>query len=183
MRQSASELPLELLDRLEELSTQSSELAADVQSLSHELHSSKLEYLGVTTAMRGFCKEFAAQQKANISFAHDEIPREVPKEVSLCLFRILQEALKNAVKHSGVRHFDVELRYLSGAIHLSVHDSGSGFDVQESMNTQGLGLVSMTERLKLVNGLLTIDSQPHSGTTIQARVPLHLNSNSMRAAV
>jgi PAS domain S-box-containing protein len=183
MRQSASELPLELLDRLEELSTQSSELAADVQSLSHELHSSKLEYLGVTTAMRGFCKEFAAQQKANISFAHDEIPREVPKEVSLCLFRILQEALKNAVKHSGVRHFDVELRYLSGAIHLSVHDSGSGFDVQESMNTQGLGLVSMTERLKLVNGLLTIDSQPHSGTTIHARVPLHLNSNSMRAAV
>jgi signal transduction histidine kinase len=147
-------------------------IAADVQSLSHELHSSKLEYLGLVTAMRGFCKEFSKQQKAEIVFAHDDIPRSVPQEISLCLFRVLQEALQNAVKHSGVRHFDVELRDTSGAIDLTVRDSGSGFDHEGAMKTSGLGLISMAERMKLVDGQLSIDSQPDGGTTIHARVPL-----------
>jgi signal transduction histidine kinase len=80
--------------------------------------------------------------------------------------------LQNAVKHSGVRHFDVELRCASEAIHLIVRDSGSGFDAGRPLKTQGLGLVSMTERVKLVGGRLTIDSQPYRGTTIRARVPL-----------
>jgi PAS domain S-box-containing protein len=171
-----------VLGRLTELKNQTSEIATDVQSMSHELHSSKLEYLGIATAMKGFCKEFSEQQKVEVVFIHDEIPPEVPQDISLCLFRILQEALRNAMKHSGVRHFEAELRYALGEIHLAVRDCGSGFDNDAAKESRGLGLVSMAERVKLVDGQLSIDSQPKRGTTVHARVPLTSGSNSMRAA-
>jgi PAS domain S-box-containing protein len=170
--QDSPELPAQVGSHIDELRKQSSEIAADVQSLSHELHSSKLEYLGIATAMRGFCKEFSAQQNVEIVFAHDAISRTVPPDISLCLFRVLQEALHNAVKYSGVRHFDAQLRASSDAIDLTVRDSGPGFDVEEAMKTSGLGLVSMAERIKLVGGQLSIESHPGSGTTIHACVPL-----------
>jgi PAS domain S-box-containing protein len=172
LRQMLVDSPADLLQRVEELRSHSSDIASDVQSLSHELHSSKLEYLGIATAMRAFCHELSVQHDAEIVFVHDEIPRNLSHEISLCLFRVAQEALQNAVKHSGVRHFDVELRYAPDAIQLTVRDSGSGFDVAESMRTSGLGLISMTERLKLVDGQLSIDSQAQRGTTIRASVPL-----------
>jgi signal transduction histidine kinase len=167
----SSHLLAEVASHIGELQKQSAEIASDVQSLSHRLHSSKVEYLGVATAMRGFCKEFSAQQHVEIVFAHDAIPTTVPSDVSLCLFRILQEALHNAVKHSGVRHLDAELRASSDSIDLTVRDSGSGFDVQEAMKTSGLGLISMAERIKLVGGQLAIESHRNRGTTIHARVP------------
>jgi signal transduction histidine kinase len=171
--QDSPDLPAEVGSRIDELRKQSSEIAGDVQSLSHELHSSKLEYLGIATAMRGFCKEFSAQQNVEIVFAHDAISRTVPSDISLCLFRVLQEALHNAVKYSGVRHFDAELRASSDAIDLIVRDSGSGFAVEEAaMKASGLGLISMAERVKLVGGHLSIESYPGSGTTIHARIPL-----------
>jgi PAS domain S-box-containing protein len=171
-RQKFPALPPDLLHRIGELGDQSSDIASDVQSLSHELHSSKLEYLGIASAMSAFCKEFSDQQHVEVTFAHDEVPRTLPQGISLCLYRILQEALQNALKHSGVRHFDVELRCFSDAIQLTVCDSGSGFDVIAATNSRGLGLVSMAERLKLVDGQLSIDSQVHRGTTIRANVPL-----------
>jgi PAS domain S-box-containing protein len=164
--------PPDLLHRVARLRNISGDLASDVQSLSHELHSSKLEYLGITTAMRAFCHEFSDQQNVEVIFDHDEIPRTLPQDISLCLFRVSQEALQNAVKHSGVRHFDVELRCAPDAIQLTVHDSGAGFDREGALKTKGLGLVSMAERVKLVGGRFSIDSQPHRGTTIRARVPL-----------
>lgn len=166
------DFPADVGSRIGELRKQASEIAADVQSLSHELHSSKLEYLGIATAMRGFCREFSAQQNVEIVFAHDTIPRAVPSDISLCLFRVLQEALHNAVKYSGVRHFDTELRASPDAIDLTVRDSGSSFDVEQALKTSGLGLVSMAERIKLVGGQLSIESHPGSGTTIHASVPL-----------
>ena len=170
--QDSPDLPAEVGGRIDELRKQASEIAADVQSLSHELHSSKLEYLGIVTAMRGFCREFSVQQNVEIAFAHDAISRMVPSDISLCLFRVLQEALHNAVKYSGVRHFDAQLRASSDAIDLTVRDSGPGFDVEGAMKTSGLGLVSMAERIKLVGGQLSIESHPGSGTTIHASVPL-----------
>jgi signal transduction histidine kinase len=181
-RQRFFDLPAEPLRRIGELRNQSSDIAGDVQSLSRALHSSKLEYLGIAVAMRALCHEFSDQQNVEVVFAHDEDPRTLPQEISLCLFRVLQEALQNAIKHSGVRHFDAELRYASDAIDLTVRDSGSGFDVQQAMKTRGLGLISMAERVKLVDGQLSIDSQPNRGTTIHARVPLSVRSDSMRAA-
>jgi PAS domain S-box-containing protein len=175
-------LPADVGSRIGELRIQASEIAADVQSLSHELHSSKLEYLGIATAMRGFCREFSEQQKMEIEFENHDLPSPLSPDISLCLFRILQEALHNSAKHSGVRHFEVRLWGTSDEIYLTVSDSGAGFDVEGAKEGRGLGLVSMGERVKLLKGTLSIDSQPKCGTTIRVRVPLSSVGHSMRAA-
>jgi signal transduction histidine kinase len=121
--------------------------------------------------MRGFCMELSQQQKVEIHFCEKSVPEPLPKEISICLFRVLQEALHNAVKHSQARHFEVELLGIPGAVSLTIRDSGLGFDSETAMKGRGLGLTSMQERLKLVDGELFIDSQPRRGTTIHARVP------------
>ncbi len=149
-----------------------SDIATDIQALSHRLHSSKLEYLGLVAAAKSFCQELSEQQKVEIDFSHTAIPRSVPQEISLCLFRVLQETLQNAVKHSGVRHFKVELHGTEGEIQLTVSDLGVGFDPQDAIHRRGLGLISMRERIHLVSGEISIKSQPGCGTTIHARVPL-----------
>jgi signal transduction histidine kinase len=150
--------------------------------LSHELHSSKLEYVGIAAAMRGFCQEFGEQQKVEIDFKIHDLPAPLSQDISLCLFRVLQEAVHNSAKHSGVRHFEVRLWGTSDEIHLTVRDSGAGFDREAAKESRGLGLISMEERLKLLNGTFSIESQPKRGTTIHARVPLSSESDSMRAA-
>jgi PAS domain S-box-containing protein len=172
----------EVRSRVGELWKRTSEIATDIQSLSHELHSSRLEYLGITAAMGAFCKEFGEQQKVEIDLKTHGLPTPVPPDISLCLFRVLQEALHNSAKHSGVRHFEVRLWGTSDEIHLTVRDSGAGFDREAAKESRGLGLISMEERLKLLNGTFSIESQPKRGTTIHARVPLSSESDSMRAA-
>ena len=167
--------------RLSELQKKVAEIAADTQSLSHELHSARLQYLGITVAMRGFCREFSEQQKVKVDFKANDLPTALPADVSLCLFRILQEALHNSAKHSGGKSFEVRLWGTADEIHFTVKDSGKGFDRGAANTTQGLGLISMEERLKLVNGTLSIESQPGRGTTIEARVPVSWGSDSMRA--
>jgi PAS domain S-box-containing protein len=170
--------------RLGELQKQTSAIAVDIQSLSHELHSAKLQYLGIASAMRGFCQEFSEQQRVEIEFDAHDLPAPLSADISLCLFRVLQEALHNSAKHSGVRHFDVRLWGETGEIHLTVKDSGAGFDLDIAKTSRGLGLISMEERMKLLNGTLSIESQPNRGTTIHARVPLGSGSGSeaIRAA-
>jgi len=172
---------VEFHDHIHHASLRLSEIAKDIQALSHRLHSSKLEYLGIVAAAKSFCKELSEQQKADIDFSHTNIPRSVPKEISLCLFRVLQETLQNAVKHSGVRHFRVELRGTEGEIQLTVSDLGVGFDQQDAIHRRGLGLISMRERMQLVSGEISIKSQPGAGTTIHARVPFK-GTDSMLAA-
>ena len=147
------------------------EIAKDVHRLSHRLHSSKLDYLGLVGAANSFCKEVAEQSRVEIQFRHTDVPRILPREISLCLFRVLQEAISNAVKHSGVRHFSVELCGSSDHVELSVSDSGRSFDPRAVAHSRGLGLISMRERLQLVKGEFSIDSKPGSGTTVRARIP------------
>jgi len=173
---------LEVIRRVGELQKQTSEIAIDIQALSHELHSAKLQYLGIATAMRSFCQEFGEQTKVKIDFRSHDLPAPLSPDISLCLFRVLQEALHNSAKHSGVRHVEVQLWGASDEVHLTVGDSGAGFDSEAAKRTQGLGLISMEERLKLVEGTLSIESQPRRGTTIHARVPLSSGTHSMRAA-
>jgi PAS domain S-box-containing protein len=155
-----------------ELSQRTLEISREVQLLSHRLHSSKLELLGVVAAIKSFCHELSAQQEVKISFAHSGVPRSLPRDTSLCLFRVLQEALRNAVKHSRVRHFGVDLRGVEGAIQLTVRDSGVGFDVEAARNNCGLGLVSMRERVSLVKGTISITSKPAAGTEINVCIPV-----------
>ena len=172
----------EVRNRMDELNKEISGIADDIQSLSHELHSAKLQYLGIAAAMKSFCKEFGEQQKVEIDFQSHDLPSPVPPDTALCLFRVLQEALHNSAKHSGVKRFEVRLWGTSGEIQLTVKDSGAGFDREAAKESRGLGLITMEERLKLANGTLSIDSQLKRGTTIHARVPLRSGSDSMRAA-
>ena len=144
----------------------------DVQALSHRLHSSKLEYLGLVVAAGSFCKEVSEKAKVDVQFSHSAVPSTMPKEVSLCLFRVLQEAVQNAIKYSGVSRFHVNLRRTSDWLELTVADEGKGFVEHVGFSGHGLGLISMRERLQIVHGGLEIKTQPGAGTTVSARVPL-----------
>ena len=146
----------------------------EVRTLSHRLHSPRLDSLGLAKAVQSLCEEMGAQQSVQVEVTIKDIPARLPSELSLCLFRVLQEALLNAVKHSGVRLFQVGLHSTSSEINLSIHDSGVGFDVTEAIRGSGLGLVSMRERLHLLGGSLSIQSSLGQGTTIGACVPLPL---------
>jgi PAS domain S-box-containing protein len=162
----------EILGRMDHLQKHTSEIATDIQALSHELHSPKLEYLGIVVAMRGFCQEFGEKQKLEIDFKSHDLPSPVPSDVSLCLFRVLQEALHNAAKHSRSPRFAVQVRGIPGEIHLTVSDTGVGFDLAAAIKGRGLGLISMQERVRLVNGTISIASKLMHGTEISVRVPL-----------
>ena len=169
---------IETKDRIKEALDCVSNLGNDIQTLAHRLHSSKLEYLGLETASSGLCRELSAQQKIDIDFRSENIPKNLPNEISLCLFRVLQEALQNATKHSGSRHLQVLLVGKEGnEIDLTVHDSGIGFELEEAIKGRGLGLANMRERLRLVDGQLAIRSKPQQGTTIYAQVPLSPGMN------
>jgi PAS domain S-box-containing protein len=165
-------LPVDTQDPLTTIKLRESaaQIAADVQALSHELHSSKLQLLGLAEGMKAHCAEFADQQEVEVVFECRDVPTQLSPEVSLCLFRVLQEALHNALKHSGVRQFNVQLWGSPDAIHLAVTDRGSGFDSGVAKLGRGLGLVSMEERLKLVDGDLAVVTSPGAGTTVYARV-------------
>jgi len=172
----------EVRRRMGELQKQTSAIAVDIQSLSHELHSAKLQYLGIASAMRGFCQEFGEQQRVEIEFSARDLPAPLSADASLGLFRVLQEALHNSAKHSGARHFEVRLWGSSNELHLTVKDSGAGFDLDTAKASRGLGLISMQERLNLLNGILSIESQFNRGTTIHARIPVGAPRESIRAA-
>jgi signal transduction histidine kinase len=174
MRQDLPTSAADVKQGIGEVNKQIRELGNDIQALSHRLHSSKLEYLGLKAAAASLCKELSDRHGLVIDFESNGILKELPQEISLCLFRVLQEALQNAMKHSGARHFRVSLIGNLNEFHLTVRDSGIGFDVGEAMRGHGLGLISMKERLELVGGKLSIESQPQLGTTIHARVALSL---------
>src|ERR1700751_1266246 len=152
------ENPSEIEPRVKELRRQIAEVSNDVQALSHDLHSSKLEYLGVVAGIKSWCKEFAERQRMKIDFKSD-VPRAVPLQIGLTLFRVLQEALQNAIKHSGARQVEVRLQEDSSEIHLIISDSGRGFDPEAAFQGKGLGLTSMRERIRLVDGTISVASK------------------------
>jgi PAS domain S-box-containing protein len=173
--------PSEVQSRLRKLLEETSEISSDVEALSRELHSSKLQYLGVVAGIRSWCREFGERQNIEIDFRSDVA--SVPSlEIGVCLFRVLQESLHNVVKHSGVKHVEVCLMEQSNQVHLIVSDSGKGFYVESAIQGKGLGLTSMQERVRLVNGKITIESKPMGGTTIEVRVPLGTETFSERIA-
>jgi signal transduction histidine kinase len=135
--------------------------------------------LGILAALRSFCRELAEQQRVTIDFEHSDVPDSVPAEVSLCLFRILQEGLRNAVKYSGEQHFEVRLRGTSGKLELTIRDFGVGFDVEQVSSHGGLGLISMRERVTLVKGTISITSGPSGGTEIRVVVPVAAGTHEM----
>ena len=157
---------------LEEIRKHCTEIAGDVQTLSHELHSSKLEYLGIATAIRGFCKEYSMQHGVHIEFSERDVPRHLPKDVSLCLFRVTQEALRNAVKYSGVSQYTVTLSATASEVQLEVKDAGAGFDVEEAKRGAGWDWSACRSDCIWCIANLQCESEPGMGTKIMAVVPL-----------
>lgn len=164
-------------EQLEQIWQQCSVLTGDVQALSHELHPSILDNLGLVTAVRSFCREISEQSGTQVDFSCRNVPDSFPREVSLSLFRLIQEALHNSLKYSGENREEVYLQGDPSGIELEVRDRGVGFDVANVKNKGGLGLISMRERVELLNGTIHVDSKPNAGTSIYVWVPLTSDSN------
>jgi signal transduction histidine kinase len=158
--------------RLRAMWSQTQELTSDIHRLSHQLHPAKLEDLGLVMAVRSFCNEVARQTNVAVEFSDVNVPRFLPSEISLCLYRIVQEALRNVVKHSGSKTAAVKLSMGTGEIRLTISDSGKGFDLEVAKGGEGLGLVSMVERARFAGGDLSINSVPDGGTQVEVRIPL-----------
>ncbi len=147
------------------------ELGDDLHSLSHRLHSSTLDTLGLVTGLKSLCREFGAKQGIEVDFTSEDIPRSVRPEVALCLFRIVQEGLQNLKKHSGTKRAQLSLRHMGDRLFLSLCDEGMGFDTNR-MEKPGLGILSMQGRARLLGGDFEIHSKPGEGTRIETWVPL-----------
>jgi PAS domain S-box-containing protein len=164
--------PRSLRPLVHSLQTKAQEISAEIHRLSYRLHPSKLDHLGLAAAVESLSDELTRGRKLKVEFRQTGLPRDVPKDVSLCLFRIAQESLRNCVKHSGARRVRVSLEGAGGRVHLSVSDDGRGFDTESGALERGLGFTSMRERLRLVGGKLRIYSQPSQGTRLEISVPL-----------
>lgn len=161
--------PDEVEPRALELREQINEISSDVHALAADLHPQKLEYLGAVAGLRSWTKEFARRQNLEVDFTSD-VHNSLPPEIGVTFFRVLQEAMQNTVKHSGGKRVEVQLREDAKALYMTVKDSGKGFDVDAASHGKGLGLTSMRERVRLVNGTIHIDSKSNGGTAIEVRV-------------
>lgn len=157
--------------QVHELWEQTNSLSRDIQRLSHELHPSTLEHLGLVEAARALCTEFSRKQAIEVHFTEHDVPAQLPEDVSLCLFRILQESLHNISKHSRAHFVKVGLAPGSGGVSLTVDDDGIGFD-PATQGKNGLGLLSMNERVRLVRGSIQIDSSRGQGTKVKVRAAI-----------
>ncbi|MGA8742090.1 MAG: ATP-binding protein, partial [Terracidiphilus sp.] len=181
----ASELvdsaPDEAKQKLHCLMDSASELGADLHTLSHRLHSSTLEKLGLRAGLSALCREFTAQQGIKVDFTQNGIPRSIHPDAALALFRIVQEGLRNLKKHSGATKASVHLGKAGDNLHVLVADEGIGFDVKKIKRTLGLGIESMEERANLLGGRFEIDSKPGRGTRIEAWIPAQPKSRTVHA--
>ncbi len=160
-----------LARELEALVRTASEITSDVHNISRRLHPSQVELLGLAPALNNFCREFANRNSMRIQFTSACLTCKLPEDASLCLFRVAQEAIRNVHKHSGCREALVELDEISGSLRLRISDPGSGFDPTSAESAQGLGLLSMEERLRSMGGELFVHSRPGGGTCIEASIP------------
>lgn len=159
-------------------------LSSDVHRLSHELHPAKLEQLGLAPAIRGFCREISEGRGLQVEFNPPDLPRDLPSDIALCLYRVTQEALQNVAKHSGASSAKVSLELANGEIRLAISDDGSGFDAAAPALKESLGLIGMGERVRSVRGTFHVESAPGKGTCITATAPLPhtLEAEPLRAA-
>ena len=163
---------LSLRKRVHKMQLQAQEISSDIHRLSYKLHPSKLDHLGLAAAVKSLCDELSVSGKLRVHFHQSGVRSDLPKDVTLCLFRIAQETLRNCVKHSGAESVQLLLTKTGNAIRLSISDNGCGFDTKSDLMDKGLGFISMHERLRLVGGEIKICSQPRHGTRIDVLVPL-----------
>jgi PAS domain S-box-containing protein len=158
--------------KLGEIKDQVVRLSSDVHGISRRLHPSILDDLGLVYAVESECRAFSEREGVSVRFSHKQVPKTLSKEVSLCFYRITQESLRNIVKHSGAQKAKVNLKGQNGNVILKIHDFGVGFDLSSKQGKGGLGLASMKERVRLIQGDLSIRSKPGEGTVIEVCSPI-----------
>lgn len=158
--------------RVRSLSAKAQQISSDVHRISYELHPSKLDHLGLAPAIKSLCEELSTRHELTINFRAEGFPAVLPRDVTLCLYRVTQESLSNMIKHSKAEQADVVLNKTSDQVRLDIADLGCGFDIESAQTKTGLGIISMRERLRLVGGEISIRSQPSLGTKIHVLVPL-----------
>jgi len=162
---------------VQRLRTQAHEIASELHQLSYKLHPSKLDHLGLAAAVRSLCAELTETKELKVEFHQSGFPATLDKDVTLCVFRIAQEGLRNCVKHSGAESVRVVLTKNRNAVRLVVSDNGCGFDTKTGLMEKGLGFISMKERLHLLGGEMNVYSRPLRGTRIEVSVPLKTASS------
>jgi PAS domain S-box-containing protein len=166
--------------RFESLQNQAHEISSDIHRLSYSLHPSKLDHLGLAAALKSLCEQINASGKLRVYLHQQSFEATLPKDITLCLFRIAQEALRNAVKHSQATHVRVMIQKSNNVVRLNVIDDGCGFDMRSASFAQGLGFVGMQERLRIVGGKLEINSQRDQGTRIGVTISLNPERQELR---
>jgi signal transduction histidine kinase len=180
LAQQSAEVAPEQAKRLERLLENAKGIAFAIHQLSHKLHPVVLSMVGLRAAIRGVCSDMERQGLA-VKFTAQNIPSPLPNDVSLCLFRIAQEALNNVRKHSGAKEVQVEIVGGTDSVRMRIADSGRGFDPKSSRFHAGLGLLSMNERVQLVGGTFSVKSWPSEGTEIEVQVPVCEQSSAVWA--
>jgi two-component system sensor histidine kinase UhpB len=158
-------------EELTQLQQRTVDLAHTIRSLSHALHPGVLQYAGLVATLQGYCAEYERQHAIEVLLSADDLG-DVPQHVGLCLYRVAQEALHNIAAHAGARQARVALRRTADGLELIITDDGQGFDLAEARSRGGLGLISLDERVRLVGGSLTINTQVTRGTEVRVQVPL-----------
>jgi signal transduction histidine kinase len=163
-----------LRSNVKRLQAQAQEIAAEIHRLSYKLHPSKLDHVGLATAVRSLCAELTKSGKLRVDFSQTGFPAALDRDVTLCVYRIAQEGLRNCVKHSGAESARVVLTRTRNAVRLVVSDNGCGFDTKTALLEKGLGFISMKERLHILAGQMNVYSKPLHGTRLEVSVPLKL---------
>jgi len=172
LAKSAAEPPDSVNERIRDLGQRISALSDDVHRMSRRLHPAILDDLGLEAALREECLGFSQRSGVPVQFQSDNVPRSISPDVALCLFRVAQEALRNIGKHSNAKEVQMLLARHELDLALLIEDRGDGFKMEEAEGRGGLGLISMEERVRLVNGDFSIRSEPGKGTEIVVHVPL-----------
>ena len=166
--------PGALLDALHGLQDQAVQLSDRVRQFSHDLHPGMLDHVGLVPAVRRLCAEVGGQHQMELTLAAaDDVVGPLPRDTAICAYRVVQEALRNVVRHAGVRGATVSLRQANGCLELEVVDAGRGFDESTGAAEPGMGLLSMRERVNMVGGALTVSSGVGRGTTLRAYIPIN----------
>lgn len=147
-------------------------LSEDVHAISRQIHPSILKDLGLVRAVTSLCVRFSDRENIPVDFDHKDVPDLIREDVALCLYRVIQESLRNVAKHAKAKRVSVLLRGLDGNLFLTIVDDGIGFVPQGVRQTPGIGLASMRERVDYINGKLSVSSEPGKGTVIELSAPL-----------
>ena len=145
-------------------------VARSVHDLAYRLYPAKLRLIGLVPALQALQREME-RSIIVMNLVHENVPRNLPPDVTLCVFRVAQEALQNALKHSAAREVSLAVVGMPNGLTLTIADDGIGFDVSPAWG-KGLGLVSMSERIEALNGTIQIYSTPGAGTRLVITVPL-----------